>query len=331
MTQPSATDTVTTPSTTETPAATPAPLLLPPELRDRMSPDILAELDAQPGQSPAPTGDEQPTDAPQQQTPPAKTAGGNEANADGADAEPTPDEAAVLQTYVDLIDENPANISQIPRAKQPAAVAQWKASIEDAATKAVENAYNMGQQAAIQNLRIQTAVEEIDGLIKEGLVDDAEEAMSKFPGGKQNYYRAKAAMPTEVAPGSPGEFQTQLNSLFEDLKPYPEAQAEFSRMFQANPYKATQADLLRAARDIGSLVERAKTNTPDPARVTLTARRNGIANARTAPKPDVTPGTSVGNDVLTHEKLKTMTTTQIREYEKRFPGSIDKVLQSSGA
>lgn len=316
MTQPSS-GTVTTPG--DAGAGADAPLL-DPTLRTQLAPELLAALDQHEGV----TSDDEPTEgeAQQQPAPPASEEAGGKAEADGEAPDGEADDK--VATFVDLLDENPANISQVPRDLQAAVVAQWKESYETAAATTMQQVAQRFAQQGYQRAQVEYAVKDIDRLLDEGETEKANDQIRAFPGGVKGYYRVKAEMPdaTEVEAGSPASFQSQLNELTSDLEAHPAAKAEFQATFASKGYRADQASLLRAAKDIGALIAK-HAATPDPARVTLERRREGIRSAQATPKADVSRGQAGASDELTHEKLSKMTPQEIQRIPKE---KLDAVL-----
>lgn len=323
MTQASASDTATTPGGEQNAAPPP---LLDPSLRESLAPELLAQLDQQ--TAPASDGDNAQATPAQQQPPSAANAGGTEAEADGGEPGGEPDDR--VATFVDLIDENPANISQVPRDLQAQVITQWKSEYETAATTALQNIAQQYDAQGYQRAQREFAVREaeaIDKLFSEGDDEAANERLKTFPGGARGYHRVKADLPDGPAEANtPAHFQQQLNELVKGLDAYPDALAKFQQGFAGKGYKADQASLLRAAQDIGELIAEAKAATPDPARVAVQARRNGIERARQTPKADNTAGSAGSADEMTREKLKTMSAQQIMEWQEKNPGKLDAIL-----
>jgi len=308
---------------TSSPGEAPAPIqvTLPPNASTAIAPELLATI---PKPEPTPDAGADPLDS-QDPGP-----GGNPPPAPDATTEAPGDQSPETQgdpelvSFVNALDENPSTISRVPREKQGAVIKAWQDHLLAVSTTAVQNAYRLGAEHAETRSTLQGQIGTLDELMDAGDVAAFREKLKTFPGGEANYYRLKADM-TPVEAGSPEHFQSRANELFAELKPYPALAEQFKGKWD---YKATEADMLRLAKDIGQEIARAG-NPQDPAASQLARRQAAATERKAIPKPDVTPGVSPGGS-LTIPALQKMSTDEIvalrKDPERR--AEMDRLVSS---
>jgi len=211
---------------------------------------------------------------------------------DAEDSEETQQEEvspeAQLSEWVGLLEDNPASITRIPRAKQGDVLSAMQERWTAITQNAMQHAYQAGIEASTQQTTVSRQVEALDALLEEGDTAAFRDALAEFPGGESAYYEAKAkATPKSVSPVE--RYQERANAIFADLNARPDVQERLKAQWN---YSGDEAGIARLEADVRRfLMESPGGKQTD---TDLEQRRAAAERRAKAPKAEASQGAGAG-------------------------------------